>query len=108
MSNDRSHPDPSPEQLTAFLDGELDVAGRARVEAWLADRPAAAAEIDGQRRVARLWGETPRPSQAPTPGRPSWLASKPDCPRRRGGRTAARGSSGWARPPRPPSPPCCS
>ena len=82
MRHDRTHPDPSPEQLAAFLDGELDAADRSRVEAWLADdrrrrrrdrRPAAR---------TRLWGETPRPSQAPTSGRPLWLASKPACPPR--------------------------
>ena len=80
MRNDRTNPDPSPEQLAAFLDGELDAADRSRVEAWLAGHPAAAAEIDGQRRVAACGPTTRRPSQAPPPGRPLWPASGLDCP----------------------------
>ena len=57
MNYDGHLPDtgPSPEQFAAFLDGELDVAARTRVEAWLAKNPSAAAEIDGQRHVMRLW-----------------------------------------------------
>jgi len=78
MRNDPHLPEPTPERrggvtpplLAAFLDGELDAAERSRVEAWLADRPAAAAEIGGQRRVARLWGETPPPE----PGPDAWAA----------------------------------
>ena len=65
MRNDRTNPDPSPEQLAAFLDGELDAADRARVETWLTTHPNAAAEIDGQRRVARLWADNPPPEPGP-------------------------------------------
>lgn len=65
MRHDRANPDPSPEQLAAFLDGELDPAIAARVEAWLADNAAAAEEMDGQRRVLRLWQANPPPEPGP-------------------------------------------
>jgi hypothetical protein len=52
---------PRPELLAAYLDGELDAATRAEVEAWLAAHPDAAAEVEGQRRVLRLWRATPPP-----------------------------------------------
>ena len=70
MRNDPSNPDLSPDQLAAFLDGELDAAAAARVEAWLADDPAAAAELDGQRRVLRLWHANPPPE----PAEDAWTA----------------------------------
>jgi len=65
MRHDRANPGSSPERLTAFLDGELDPAAAARVEAWLADNAAAAEEIDGQRRVLRLWQANPPPEPGP-------------------------------------------
>ncbi len=65
MRNDRTNPDPSPQQLAAFLDGELDAADRARIGTWLTAHPDAAAEIDGQRRFARLWAENPPPEPGP-------------------------------------------
>ncbi len=65
MRHDSINPDPSPEQLAAFLDGELDPATAARVEAWLADNAAAAEELDGQRRVLRLWRANPPPEPGP-------------------------------------------
>jgi anti-sigma factor RsiW len=71
MRNDPTNPDPSPEQLAAFFDGELDPAARTRVEAWLAGRPDAAAEIDGQRRAVRLWNDNPPPE----PGPDDWAAT---------------------------------
>src|SRR5205823_2431220 len=46
---------PSPGQLAAYVDGELDAAACRRVEAWLAAHPEAAAEIEAQRRLADLW-----------------------------------------------------
>ncbi len=69
MTRERTSPDsgPSPEQFAAFLDGELEAASRARVEAWLAKHPAVAEEIEGQRRVVRLW-------QAEVPTEPSLAA----------------------------------
>ena len=71
MRNDPTNPDPSPEQLAAFLDGELDPAARSRVEAWLSVHPDAAAEIDGQHRLARLWRDNPPPE----PGPGAWAAT---------------------------------
>jgi hypothetical protein len=62
---------PRPDQLTAYADGELDAATRADVEAWLADHPDAAAEVDAQRRLTRL-------VQAARPGEPdeaSWATA---------------------------------
>jgi hypothetical protein len=57
---------PRPEQLTAYVDGELAAADRARVEAWLARHPAAAADVRAQRHLARLWKATApaEPSEA--------------------------------------------
>jgi anti-sigma factor RsiW len=73
MNRDGISPDtaPSPEQFAAFLDGELDAGARARVEIWLANHPSAAEEIEGQRRLMRLW-------QASVPAEPSpgaWSAA---------------------------------
>lgn len=47
--------EPSPEQLAAYADSELDRATRHRVETWLASHPEAAAEFEAQRRLQRLW-----------------------------------------------------
>jgi anti-sigma factor RsiW len=73
MSNDPSHPNsaPSAEQFAAFLDGQLEPAAHTRVEAWLTTDPAAAAEMDGQRRVARLWVKT----VSPEPDSAAWTAT---------------------------------
>jgi len=63
----RPGPDgPTPEQLAAYADGELGPAERARVEAWLRDHPGARADVDAQRRLARLWqaGAPPEPAAA--------------------------------------------
>jgi hypothetical protein len=72
MRNDPLHPDPSPEQLAAFLDGEVDPAGRARVEAWLATHPDAAGEMEGQRRLLRVWADNPPPE----PDAAKWAAAR--------------------------------
>jgi anti-sigma factor RsiW len=70
--SDRSRERPFPELLAAYVDGELDPAGRARVEAWLADHPAALAKLEAQhklsRRNRRLW----QASTAPAPSEASW------------------------------------
>ena len=71
MRNDPTNPDPSPEELAAFLDGELDGAARSHVEAWLSSSPDAAAEIDGQQRLARLWRDNPPPE----PSAGAWAAT---------------------------------
>ena len=64
-------PPPSPEQLAAYADGELDGRPemeplRRRIEAWLARHPEAAADLNAQRRLAQLWQATtpPEPSEA--------------------------------------------
>jgi anti-sigma-K factor RskA len=46
---------PTPEQLAAYVDGELDPARRRGVETWLRNHPEAAAEIEQYQRLARLW-----------------------------------------------------
>ena len=49
---------PSPGQLAAYVDGELDAAACRQVEAWLATHPEAAAEIEAQRaQIAELASE---------------------------------------------------
>jgi hypothetical protein len=82
---------PTPGQLAAYLDGELDASAHAAVAAWLATRPADAAEIEGQRRLLRLWDA--HPPESPPPA--AWdaalarlhsktSATTPALPRRRG------------------------
>jgi anti-sigma factor RsiW len=55
---------PSPEQLAAFVDGNLDADLHRRVEAWLAAHPEEAAEVAAHRQLARAWRDT-------TPAEPS-------------------------------------
>jgi hypothetical protein len=62
---------PSPEQLAAYADGELDTAARARVAAWLAEHGDAAAEVEALRRLDRLWQQTPPPE----PDDAEWAAT---------------------------------
>jgi hypothetical protein len=64
---------PSPEQLAAYADGELDRCGstaplKRRIEVWLVDHPGAAAELEAQHRLARLW----KTSRAPEPSDLAW------------------------------------
>jgi hypothetical protein len=51
-----------PRLLAAYADGEVTPEERARIEAWLADHPEAAAEVDAQRSLARLYEENPPPN----------------------------------------------
>src|SRR5262249_33300837 len=58
---------PSPEQLAAYADGELDRCGstaplKRRIEVWLADHPGAAAALEAQQRLDRLW-KSSRPAE---------------------------------------------
>jgi hypothetical protein len=59
---------PSPQQLAAYADGELDGPEQAplkrRVEDWLATHAEAAAAVEGQRALTRLWQETTPPEPA--------------------------------------------
>jgi hypothetical protein len=64
-------PRPTPEQLAAYADGELDglpegESLRRHIEAWLGRHPEAAEELEAQRRLARLCRATapPEPSEA--------------------------------------------
>jgi hypothetical protein len=68
----RPHERPFPQLLAAYVDGELDEAGRARVEAFLADHPEARADLDELKRLSRgnrkLW----QASAGPSPSEASW------------------------------------
>jgi len=70
--SDRYRDRPFPELLAAYADGELDAAGRARVEAWLADHPEARAELDNQRKLSRTNSKLWQSSAPPSPGERSW------------------------------------
>jgi anti-sigma factor RsiW len=64
---------PRPEELAAYADGEVDPTGpgvflRQRIEAWLGDHAEAAAEVEAQRRLVRLWKST----AAQGPGEAVW------------------------------------
>jgi anti-sigma factor RsiW len=61
---------PGPETLAAYVDGRLDADTRRRVEAWLAERPELAAELEGHARVIRLYKTVPPPE----PGAAEWDA----------------------------------
>src|SRR5436309_2861754 len=62
---DSSDRGPSPAQLMAYADGELEPGEREHVVAWLADHPAAAAEVETLRRLERLWQAAAPPEPAP-------------------------------------------
>jgi hypothetical protein len=72
--NEDARRGPSPEQLAAYVDGELDrpemVPLKRRVEDWLAACPEAATEVDAQRRLAQVWQAT----TPPEPGEDAWAA----------------------------------
>jgi anti-sigma-K factor RskA len=57
---------PRPEELAAYVDGELSPADRAEVEAWLADHPEAATEVEALRGLSQLWqtAAPPEPTEA--------------------------------------------
>jgi anti-sigma factor RsiW len=63
---------PSPEEWTAYLDGQLGPDARERCEAWLAAHPEAAAEVEGCRRLARLWESAAPPEPSPTAWAAAW------------------------------------
>jgi hypothetical protein len=46
---------PTPEQLAAYVDGELDPGERMGVEKWLRTHPDVAAQIEEHRDLTRLW-----------------------------------------------------
>jgi hypothetical protein len=59
---------PSEEQLSAYVDGELDQADVVRVEAWLTDHPEAARDVDQYRRLSAAV----RATSAPLPTEEAW------------------------------------
>jgi hypothetical protein len=59
---------PRPEQLAAYVDGELDPFARMQIDSWLADHPEAAREVEAQHRLIRLWQQT-RPAD---PAESTW------------------------------------
>lgn len=61
---------PSPEQFSAYVDGELNPTDRAIVEGWLADHPDALAEIESLRGLAQVWQTT----LPPEPNEEKWAA----------------------------------
>jgi anti-sigma factor RsiW len=62
---------PSPEQLAAYADGELDGASRRQCAEWLAGHPDAAAEVETWRRLSRGW-QAGAPEE---PGPAAWTAA---------------------------------
>jgi hypothetical protein len=68
MILDRSSPDfrPTPEQLAAFADGELDVCTRRQIEGWLPQHPEASAEIEFLHRLKRVWQDHAPPEPTAT------------------------------------------
>jgi hypothetical protein len=59
---------PSPLELAAYLDGELEGSRSEAVEAWLTAHPDRRAEMNALRRVMRLYQET----GPPEPAAPAW------------------------------------
>ena len=74
-----------PELLAAYADGELTPAECRRVEAWLAAHPEARADVEAQRRLARLFDE----AAPPVPAEERWAEALAQV-EQRPGRTAAR------------------
>jgi anti-sigma factor RsiW len=70
--SDRYRDRPFPELLAAYADGELDAAGRDRVEAWLAEHPEDRAELENQRTLSRSNSELWQSSAPASPGERSW------------------------------------
>lgn len=62
---------PRPEQLAAYVDGELDDSACQQIEGWLAEHPEAAAEVEAQRRLVRLWQE----GLPPEPVEDDWVTT---------------------------------
>jgi hypothetical protein len=63
---------PSPEQLSAYVDRELDEVALARIEAWLGDHPQAAEEVAHYRRLSAAFRDTAAPSPTEEAWRTTW------------------------------------
>jgi hypothetical protein len=75
MNERQQHPwQPAPEDLTAYVDGQLDARRRRELEAWLLYHPEMSAELEAHQRLARLWRKTS--PESPVPGRWSNLHRK--------------------------------
>ena len=60
MNGSRTNPEPTPEQLAALPDGELDPMTAERMEAWLANIPPwTRRKIHGQRKLMRVLASDP-------------------------------------------------
>jgi anti-sigma factor RsiW len=70
---------PTPEQLVAFADGELDADRALAVARWLAIHPKAAAEVDAHIELTELWRDT----LPPDPTESAWYAARLRVQRRR-------------------------
>ncbi|HZY85935.1 MAG TPA: hypothetical protein VFE78_13960 [Gemmataceae bacterium] len=82
---------PSPEEWTAYLDGELGPDARDRCEAFLAAHPEAAAEVEGCRRLARLWQSATPPEPSPAAWAAAWNKIEVALPPRVAGRAWGAG-----------------
>jgi hypothetical protein len=67
----RTNPEPTPEQLAAWADGDLDRSDADHVESWLLAHPDAAREIESDQRLDRLFRDNP-PSE---PSEQAWQAT---------------------------------
>jgi len=67
QTGDHDRP-PSPEQLAAYADGELDGEGRLRVATWLAGHPDAAEEVASLCRLRDVW----KAAAPPEPAEEAW------------------------------------
>jgi hypothetical protein len=67
MTRSWNNPDraPTPAELTAWADGELDPADAARVEEWLCAHPEAQGEVDSSSRLLGLFRDHPAPEPSP-------------------------------------------
>lgn len=69
--SDFHEPDaPTPQQLMAFADGELDATCRAQVAAWLDRHPEVAVELETANGLERIWATEP----LPVPTASEWAA----------------------------------
>src|SRR6476469_4251975 len=67
MTRNRHNPDrdPTPAELAAWADGELDAADAARVERWLLDHPEAESEVESNSRLVGLFRDHPPAEPSP-------------------------------------------
>jgi len=82
---------PSPEQLAAYVDGDLEPDSRDQVEAWLADHPRVGAGLNADRDLDLLFHETVPPEPSPD----AWAATLAHVHSRISDRAAVRRSSRW-------------